>query len=371
MAPGGEIKGALRVAAGLALAFALCRAEAQQVEPVDGVLPTVLMIATTGEAEDVSRLVVRAVQSQLSDLDVTFRVSPVEQLPGSLREQIALADRLASEADALAVFWCDLTNREQVFLYLSGTETDRILVRRLEEPDKSGMSEALAIIVRSSIGELLRGGRVGIEVAEVVAVEPPPPALPAPAPPAPGEPPPEPRVLRITHRIGYVFETYSAEQPATHGLELGLGARVHPYVWVLAGYTMVGTLREDGRAASIRLRRHPVHLGLGVAFPVGMFELGASVAGVVDFSTFEVRGLDREKMKAVQDLSDVVFSVVPMLEARLRFLARLQLLLAVGVEIPVSAVHYVAETTEGEDEVILDAWPVQPRFFAGMAVDLW
>jgi hypothetical protein len=369
MPPGGAI--GIGLAATMVAVLLAGRAEARQAGSDQVTCPTVLMIATTAEDEEVSRLVVGAVQSQLSDLDVTFRVSPIEQLPGPLREQIALADRLASEARALAVFWCDVSDPDQVFLYLTGTETDRILVRRLEEPDRSGMSEALAIIVRASVGELLRGGRVGIEVAEAVAAESEPPALiePAPPPPAPAEEEPSPRVLRIAHRIGYVFDMYSTEQPATHGLELGLGVRVHPYIWVLAAYTMVGTMYEDGLMAELRLRRHPTHLGLGVSFPVGIFEIGAYVAGVLDYVTFEVRGL-ADGMAPVEDNDDLLFSVVAAFEARMRLLSRLEVVVAVGAEIPVSAVHYVVETPAGK-EVLLDSWPVQPRLFAGFAVDLW
>lgn len=351
----------------------VCGAVAAQ-EPADprATVPSVTMIVATGDQDEVSKQVVRAVQGQLSDLDVTFRLSPVERLPGTLREQIALSEQLAGEPGALAVFWCDLENPEQVFLYLRGTEGDRILVRKLEEPDTGGMSEALAIIVRASVGELLRGGRVGVAVAEVVAAEPPPPPAliePVEEPPTPGAPPPRPRVVRVMHRVGYVFETYSAEQPATHGLGLGLGIRLHPNIWIDAGYTLAGTLRKVGETAEIRLRRHPIRLGLGVAFPVWIFEIGASVAGVLDYVSFEVRGL-KKGMAAVEDRDDVLFSVLPAFEARMRFFPRLHLMLALGVEIPIRAAHYVAQSEQVE-EVLLDAWPAQPWVFAGLAIDLW
>jgi len=373
MAHRGVIAGLL---AALLTALAASSAEAQPGDTAAGGSPIVLMLVPADTDEDVSRLVVRAVQSQLSDLDVSFRLSPVERLPDGLRGQIALAEQLAAESSALAVFWCDLADREQVFLYLRGVEADRILVRRLEEPDVGGMAEALAIIVRASIGELLRGGRVGIAVAEAVAAEEPVPAPapvePAEQPPAPVEGEPAPRVLRIANRIGYVFETYSGEQPATHGLGLGVGIRVHPNIWLLAGYTIAATIRGgggEGDAAAIRLARHPIHLGLGGFLEAGAFELGGSVAAVVDYVTFEVREL-REGMDAVEDNDDVLVSLLPALEARLWLFSRLQAVLAVGAEIPLRAAHYVARTLDGGQEVLLDAWPAQPWILAGLAVEL-
>jgi hypothetical protein len=334
----------------------------------------VMMIVATGEQEEVSRLVVRAVQSQLSDLDVTFRLTPVPELPATLKQQVALAEEVAAGVGALAVFWCDFADREQVFLYLRGSEGDRILVRRLEEAEQGGMSEALAIIVRASVGELLRGGRIGIEVAEAVAAEEalqpapvPPPPMPEPAPAPAAEP--EPRVLKIAQRVGYVFQTYSADEPAVHGLGLDLGVRVHPLIWIDAGYTLVGTIRHDGDAAALRLRRNPFHLGLGVEIELGDFEVGGSVRGVLDYATFEVRQL-KYGMVAVDDKDDLLVSIVPMVSGGWRFYARLHLFVSLGVEVPLSRVHYVARTPERE-EVLLDPWPAQPFVFAGLRVDLW
>jgi hypothetical protein len=324
--------------------------------------PPVTMIVPTDREEEISRLVVRAVQSQLSDLPVTFRLSPVSELPGALKEQISLAEQVAAEGGALAVFWCDFTDPGQALLFLRGTDRDRILVRRIDATEAAALSEEVAIIVRASVAELLRGGRIGIQVAEAVAAEQ-PPALIEPA--AEGLP----SVLEIAQRTGYLFQTLSTEQPASHGLDLMLGVRAHPVVWAFFGFTMVGTLSQDGDAAALRLRRHPLRLGAAALFRIGMFEVGASLAAQLDYVTFEVRGLD-EGMAAVRDRDDVLLSLVPEGVAGLRILPRAVLVATVGFEIPVSAVHYVVQTPRGT-EILLDPWPVQPRFSVGVRIELW
>jgi hypothetical protein len=90
---------------------------------------------------------------------------------------------------------------------------------------------------------------------------------------------------------------------------------------------------------------------------------------VVDYVTFEVRGL-QDDMAPVTDHDDVVFSFIAALEARLSLIPRLQLMITAGAEIPVRSVHYVVQTPDGGEELLLDAWPVQPWIFVGLAVDL-
>jgi hypothetical protein len=335
----------------------------------------VVMIVPEGQERD-AEPVVRAVDSQLSDLRVELRLHSSSSHPSDLPGQVAIAGQVAAEQGALVVCWYDLIARRQVFLYLTGADQDRILVRKLEEPEDAGRAEAIAIIIRSSVNEILAGGVIGIAAASVAPAPPPaplptaapsapPPTVPEQEPPMPEEPPPptpEERD-RLLLDLGYVLHVHSSAQPVTHGLGVALGVRLHPSWMLLAGYTVLGRIRGAGESATVVLSRHPIHLAARLAFDLGMVDLGATLALVLDYATFEVRRA-AEELDVVDDHDDLIVAVVPSFDLRARLVGGLHLLIGLGVEIPLHDVHYVVQGPAGP-ETLLDSWPVQPRLLAG------
>ncbi len=149
----------------LAVAAAFLAAVASIAQPVED--STVVMLVSREQTAD-SGPFVEAIGAQLSDLDVSLSVQPVEHLPSTLNSQIGAASSIANDPGVIAVFWYDLVQEGEVYLVLAGPGGDRILVRKLEKTEDRGRAEGLAIIIRSSIMALLLGGQIGVSVEEAV-----------------------------------------------------------------------------------------------------------------------------------------------------------------------------------------------------------
>ncbi len=324
----------------------------------------VVMLVPQGQ-EEMFQPVIRAVQSQLSDIDVVFRLKPVEALERDIPAQVAMAERVARDWKAIAVFWCDLVAEDQIFLYLTEYEGDRILVRKLREKEEGGRAEALAIIVRTSISEMLKGGEIGVRAAHIAEVAPEPPAQTKTAPPT--KPPPPPTVEAppshgLAFHIAYAFLTYSADNPATHGLDLGLEFFINDNWALIGGYTVLSPIKESGEYSGLRLKRHPGRLGVAARFPVARFTPGASLFLVIDVATFENFDLP-ETLDGVKDRNDVIFGVMPMADLGIKITDLLSAFISAGAEVQINPKFYV---TEANDE-LLDSWPVHVVLLAGFS----
>ena len=121
---------------------------------------SVVMFAASDQRADSLRAI-QALRGQFSDLPVRLEVVWVERL-SQLPRQIALARRQARQTDAFAVFWCDLSEGDKVYLYLAEPERGRVLVRDVRQQPGAGRFETVAIITRSSVAALLSGGTLGV-----------------------------------------------------------------------------------------------------------------------------------------------------------------------------------------------------------------
>ena len=330
----------------------------------------VVMIVPVDQDEE-SVPIVRAIRSQFSDLDIDLRLVSVEALASSLRSQVQIAERETVANDALAVFWCDIGTEQHAFLYLAEAGGDRLLVRRLSDMEEGALAEELAIIVRTSVAELMRGGRIGVAVSTIAELnEPPPPPAPPPAEPPPVEEPeppvPDNRILSV--RLSYAMYTHSSEHPTVHGLDLGMGVRFHRNWSVTSGYTILSTISSRAELAAVRLNRHPINLGIRANLDRGALSFTGSVKMLFDYTTFENHSLE-DGMISTTDTGNFLLSVFPAVEFAWYVNARLGFFVAAGAEISIISRYYVIQ---GDDkrQTMLDSWPVQPWFFAGFVVEM-
>ena len=249
-------------------------------------------------------------------------------------------------------------------MYLAEAGGDRLLVRRLSDME-GALAEELAIIIRTSVAELMRGGRIGVAVSTIAELNEPPP--PEPPPVEEPEPPvPENRILSV--RLSYAMYTHSAEHPAVHGLDLGIGVRFHPNWGVTSGYTILSTISSRAQIAAVRLNRHPINIGIRANLDRGAICFAGSAKLLFDYTTFENDSL-ADGMISTTDKGNFLLSVVPMVELVWYVHARLGLFVAAGAEISIISRQYVVQGDDGM-HTMLDSWAVQPWFFAGIIVEM-
>ena len=362
----------------LTLATGLFYADNASAESKD--LRTVILIVPSDQ-QNVLMSVIRAVQSQLSDLDVVLKLHSLDHLPPEPASQLENAEKISTETGALAVFWFDISIEGQGLLYIASEGGGQIVLRRIVEASEEGRAEALAVIVRGSVKELLMTGKLTPSPPEHVSSQAEPPPLPTPEmirnisinirqaePLVPESETYE--YVWLYQELAYALYVHSAEHPAIHGLNVSIGFNVVDEISLIAGYTVQEPLIHDGDTASIQLQRHPIHFGIRTHFNIGVITIGGALPLIIDYANFENTSL-AANMISVRDDSDVIFGLMPRLEIGYRIIDRLRLVILAGAEISLNARHYVSPApVEGEEEVLLDSWQVQPWLLAGFWVDI-
>jgi hypothetical protein len=338
----------------------------------DGGAQSVVMIVKVGE-EGAADPLIRAASSQLSDLEVVLKPHPEPDLPQGIVAWVTVAARVLRSHQAIAVFWRDPSPEGRVHVFYFKNETARIISRDVELPEAGEPSEAVAIIVRQTVAEILAGEELGEEAPF------PPPRPDEPAEEPPGEvpdsdgdepTPPSPTVPSF-HRLqvsaGYTVQLQASKGMLVHGPALGLGVRVHRQVEIFAGYRFVWPTRIEDTDASLEIARHPVHLGLRAFVPTGRFRLGGAAALVVDYQTVDISELSPGLAPTTGD-GEVELAVTADLEAGLEIVGWLWLRLALGAELQLTRqYYYLPDSSAGGQRVLFDPWPVQPRVVLGLA----
>ncbi|HUT77762.1 MAG TPA: hypothetical protein VM285_08760 [Polyangia bacterium] len=323
---------------------------------------TVVMIAERHD-EAASGTVVRAVQAQLSDVSVALQVSWTDSLGRDLPAQIAAAEALARESNAVAVFWCDLTRADRIYLYFAAPRGGRVLVRELEGSGAGGRAEALAIIVRNSVEAVLAGGEIG----EIVPSRPERGESVAPSPPP--EAAPEAGDGRLAMAVSYQPDVVSVADPVIHAAALALYVKLIDGISLTAGYALSAPLEAEVRGVLLELGRHPAWIGCRGSWRAGRLRVAAELDFQLDFTTEKVRTLAQGVTVSSGGL-EVQPSIVPSLRSGVSLVRRVELFFAAGADIALHRTRYVIDTAGGPEE-ILSTWPVRPRFLAGLEVVLW
>ena len=323
--------------------------------------PTKSVVLVASEHEEAeSRAVFAAVQSHLSDLAVSLRLRWVKELGSTPDIRVRTVRGIVKSSAAEGGFWCDLGGDKQVVLHLVGRrdeDGDPALVRKVARSATADHTDALGVIVRAWVKAL-------IEEPEPPLPPPPPPPLP---PPPPAAPPPPPPSWLLGLELGYAFEAHSTDFLPTHALDLGLQVYVHPNWALFAGYRLATVMQGDGELGSIEVMRHPVWLGAHADWPFGRLRVGASLAVTLDFTTHESRLSTPGNTTVFDDEDLVTVSVTPAVQLGAVLAERLQLFIAIGVEVFFLSRRYLA-AGNGRQEVLLDPWLVRPLALVGLRV---
>ena len=344
-----------------AAAFCLVVAWSSASAAAAGERPALIMLVPKVQDASVSAAA-EAISSQISDLEADLAVTPVDALPTSFDAALATARSHARPSGVTAIFWVIETEDDAALLYLFEGDGARALVRRVEGPGGPARLEALSVIVRMSIAELLRGGRIGVAV-ETEAAAP----APAPVERRAAPTPEEPRRGWLRPGVAYALAMASEEHPVVQGLDVALGASPLQHLWVLAGYTFFERIESSGADASISVARHPLRLGVRGAERWSALELGLSLSFVADWTTFRLKtGSD---LHPVGGQDDFVWGLLPAIDFGVSFTRWLVVFASFGAEIDLPSLSYAYEK-DGARVVLLDTWKAQPRLLVGLAVDV-
>jgi hypothetical protein len=349
------------LAIGLAAAVVLC----SRLAAADDEQPRVVLIGSLELSEETGALI-RAVEGQLSDLPVEFAVEWVDQIPENLSAEVDEAREITRRTEALAVVWCDLSRADEVYLYLSDADQTRILVRRLDSGETGVRLESLAVIVRSVVDAMLRGGEIGVEVPPAEEERTPVPyQAPAPVetwadePPAGSGPEGNERAVLFGLQVGYAASAHSSNRPVAHGVDLRLSVNARVGLEAYLGYAVRQPIAVTARDVSIDIRTHPAHIGAGWSFDLGRFGVGGGAELILDYKIQETRQVatDTAVPKGHRDL---LVSVGPYLDGSLALLPdRLALRIQITVHFLINSVRYVTKESGGT-RVVDDPWPIAP-----------
>ncbi len=338
----------------------------------DQSVPTVIFISPPNYQET-SSILEQAIQSQMSDLNVTLRAVTQDNMSGNLKEEVDIARAIADEHRAIAAFWYHEVEDSQLFLYLIQKVGDRILVRAIKEETAGGRTEAAAIIVRLSVQELMRGGSIGIKIAEALQDKTPTPESdPNPVPqdenlqqvasaPQEEDLKQPASVLRLTNTLSYAYYAHSTNHPAVHGLDIELGVRIRRSWTLFVGYTVLSSIDDESSDVSIHYARHPVRLGAMWSTAFGPVEPGISLSAILDYTTYDAKITDT----ANQDDAHFLVSLFPALEIIFWVTNHVGLTIAAATEISINPEYYGYTDADGR-HILLDSWRIQPWATLGM-----
>ncbi|MBI5501070.1 MAG: hypothetical protein HY907_12565 [Deltaproteobacteria bacterium] len=316
-------------------------------------LPVVVLVLS-GEC-GAADVLAAAVRAQSSDLPVRLVVDRPARFPGSLPDQVAAAADVAARESAVSVFWFDVSRPERVFVYLAESAGSRVLVRAIEAREEAERVEASAVIVRGLIQAVLGGGTIGI-------------APPTPGPEASAGSAAAPARSWLGLRLAYEADFFSSEVTASHGLAAGLAFHVDENWSVFVAYRIQPTVEVSGGGIALEVARHPVELGVRFRWPLGDWDVGASVYGVVDYLTRHA-GVVSPGMAVTAPEGSWLGGPGFVLHGSYRVVGSFRLFLDAGLDVFVNRTEYVVDTAAGR-AVLLGTWYACPRLLAGLSVDL-
>jgi hypothetical protein len=336
----------------------------------------IALLVPPGQKALAEALVVAA-GSGLLDLDVELFVVDVVAELGPLPEGAEEARAVAEGAGAFAVLWIDPAEGGTVLALAADDPPEETFVRRVGEADPGAQVEAMAVIIRTAIEQLL-----------AAETEPPPPT-PPPAPPVPPEgpadkPPAVPRTgpkperaaapSREARPIGLVQETeyamhYSSKElGASHGVNLRVGVSLPHGFAVYAGYTALSPVGSHGALGDVELTRHPFHLGAKIRLGDGFVRGFGEANLVIDYLVPKLSSLAPELLAMDMETSIHVSSLA-VVGIGLHVFGPMTIYAATGAEIPFNRTAYVIGSGARQERVPAP-WPVQPWVLAGLLLDI-
>lgn len=365
----------------------------------------ILMIASRAE-NPTSEEAIRAIQAQLSDLDIDLKVFWTSSYSRDLPVQADTAEQLAKQHNATMVFWCDFLVGKRVFLYVSEPGGGRILVRKVSFDDKNQRDRFLvmAVILRSVVEAIAGGGHIGISpggVGSSSATNFPKDDSPVAGsgnsldsesqptdPPAPPSDTPQghgPSALdahpnrtekivtekivapaRIDMSAAYGLTLYSSSRRFTHGVQTALSVRVTRFGRLFLGYRIQIPFEVHSDLASMTLRHHPFEVGLSRRFESGSLYLDFGASLVNDPLTWRVTGFDTSRVAAEKDRFRWLIGVSPFVQLNWLPSRVFKFDIALATDIYFNESRSFVERNNGDRITVVDPYRVRPQVRLGV-----
>jgi hypothetical protein len=360
--PGGTPVGLLVLVACVAGATGPVAAASSDAPPL-----AVVALVLSAEGGAATDALAGAVQAQVSDLPVRLVIERLITFPPTLPAQVAMAAEIAARLAAGTVFWLDVSVPDRVFVFLAEPGGSRVLVRAVDAIDEAERVESVAVIVRGLAQAVLDGGTIGIAPPAPPPPEPPAASLPA-EPAVVPPPPPAPARAWLGLQLAYEADFFTDQVSALHGLAAGLVFHLHENWSVFAAYRILGPAEVSGGGIDLDVSRHPMELGARFRWPLGDWDVGASLYGVVDYLTRDA-GTGSSGMQVTAPEGAWLGGLGLLVHGSYRIAGSFRMFLDAGIDVFVNGVEYVVDTGAGRT-MLLGSWYVCPRVLLGLSVDL-
>jgi hypothetical protein len=365
----------------------------------------ILMIASRAETPT-SEEAIRAIQAQLSDLDIDLKVFWTPSYSRDLPVQADAAEQLAKQNNATMVFWCDFLVGKRVFLYVSEPGGGRILVRKVSFDDKNQRDRFLvmAVILRSVVEAIAGGGHIGISpggVGSSAAANFPksdspradsgvsvnsefqptgPPEPPSDMPPGrvPSELDAHPNrtekivtekivaPARIDMSAAYGLTLYSSSTRFTHGVRTALGVRVSRFGRLFLGYRIQIPFEVNSDLVSMALRHHPFEVGLSRRFESGSLYVDLGAALVNDPLTWQVTDFNTARIAAEKDRFRWLIGVSPFVQLNWLPSSVFKFNIALATDVYFNESRSFVERNNGDRITVVNPYRVRPQVRLGV-----
>ncbi len=354
---------------------------------------SVVMLAARNQAA-ASKELHQAVSGQVSDASVSLELRWVHRFAASPGAQLAQARTISRGRKVVVVFWCDLSAKGEIFLYLVEPEKGRLIVRSVARAGGGGLAESVAIIVGMSVRAVLSSlprprprSAVRVRGSRPVPV---PGSARRPAMSLTADNPLFAEAARLKRNLPsrgprwlvlemkYALDFYGKRQmaagltyPMSHGVSIGLAARFATRWSAFLSFRVVGPVKANGDPVLISFQRYPVSTGARIRFRLGRWvELGGALAFIFDYVAVDTQAPDGWDYDL--EFRNKLHSLIGG-EIRLSFLVldRLRIIMALGAEVRLNADPPEILNGDEEQSIILDPWPVQPYFRFGISLDLY
>lgn len=321
-------------------------------------LPRVVVIAAR-ELKEKSTQAIATIRQQLTGMPVRMLVEWVDKLEVTLPGQVRVAREVAKRTGAKMVLWADLSLPDQIFVYIGKGDAGRILVRSVRsEGSAQGRLEAMSLIVRSSVSALAAGAKIGFL--------PPPASRPAKVEHKACVKRPRRRRGVLAGSVAYGVFGFGSE--LSHGAQLGLEARLLPWLRLGLSFRALQTMRADAPSVAVVFERYPLGLEASARWRWGRFGIEGGGGLWVERLQWTVTP-KRVEVLPTGETSRWVIAAQAFAGLSWRLIPSAALTLRAGIDLPHDTRPFHVEAIVVEE--VADPWPVQPWVLAGLRFALF
>ena len=314
------------------------------------------------------------IESQLEDLPVRFEVIRQQNRGPDSTGSDELAHKLANEDGVLAVVWLDGVNSNSIHFLLEGENGIRLFNRDLGENRAAAVQkESLALILRATVQAL---------------IEEQPSAPPSAQPPSPVA---DSQKVAIAETIGgehrrssaeesakpslvgvetaYAYRAYDESFPALSGFHMGVHVNLWAMLQLFVEYELRQSMQSSGSCVETTFRSHPISTGGRLFWRLKRLALGPYLTATVDVLRAETKSTCRQ-VNVDSKIAHAHVSLALGFFVDFRIHERLGLFLMGEGDLLIHGQRYVGPKEDGEKEVLLEPWRVQPALTVGLSIAL-